>query len=127
FAAEARDLFWNSRFTVSAECDRMGARLKGPKIEAADGGNIMSEGVAFGAVQVPGAGSPIIMLADHQTTGGYAKIAQVISADFRLIGQLRAGDTLRFRAVSPDEAREAYLWERRQLRELRIRLDALNG
>lgn len=119
FPQEAQDVFWSSRFTVSSECDRMGARLSGPVIEARNGGNIISEGVAFGAIQVPGAGQPIIMLADHQTTGGYAKIAQVISADFRLIGQLRAGDTLRFRAVTPDEARAAYLWEHRQLENLK--------
>ena len=72
-------------------------------------GNIISDGIAFGAIQVPSAGKPIIMLADRQTTGGYTKIANVISADFRILAQLKAGDRVRFEKVSITTAQEALL------------------
>ena len=82
-------------------------------------GNIISDGIAFGAIQVPSAGKPIIMLADRQTTGGYTKIANVISADFRILAQLKAGDRVRFEKVSITTAQEALLAQRAALRCLR--------
>ena len=118
FTEAGRRAFWDGSYSVSSECDRMGARLLGPAVQAAVEGGILSEGVCFGSVQVPDGGQPIIMLADHQTTGGYAKIATVISSDFRLLGQLKAGDRLRFRAVTPEAAREAFLFEQKQLERL---------
>lgn len=77
----------------------MGYRLQGERIEHVSDGNILSDGIPFGAVQVPDSGQPIIMLADRQTTGGYAKIACVISADYSKIAQKMAGgvDSLRDR------------------------------
>ncbi|PWC52688.1 biotin-dependent carboxyltransferase family protein [Azospirillum sp. TSO22-1] len=95
-------------YTVSLEADRMGCRLQGPAVEHAKGFNITSDGIPLGAVQVPGTGQPIVMLADRQTTGGYPKIACVITPDVAALAQKRPGDTLRFQAVSPAEARRAH-------------------
>lgn len=96
-----------------------GCRLDGELIEHIKDGNIISDGIAFGAIQVPSAGKPIIMLADRQTTGGYTKIANVISADFRILAQLKAGDRVRFEKVSITTAQEALLAQRAALRCLR--------
>ncbi len=107
FTAAAVRRFLAATFTVSKDADRMGLRLEGPELTHARGYNIASDGVVTGAVQVPGAGRPIIMLADHQTTGGYPKIATVISTDLGAVGRLRPGDPVRFRAVSGAEAEAA--------------------
>ena len=97
----------------------MGCRLDGETIEHVSGGDIISDGISFGAIQIPSAGKPIIMLADRQTTGGYTKIANVISADFRILGQLKAGDHVRFEKVSIRAAQEALLAQRAALKALR--------
>ena len=104
FTEEGLKTFFSEVYTVGAESDRMGCRLEGPAIEHKHGADIISDGIAFGAVQVPSSGKPIIMAADRQTTGGYAKIATVISADFRFLGQLRAGDKVHFILVTVEEA-----------------------
>ena len=111
--------FLSSVYTLTPEFDRMGCRLDGELIEHVKSGDIISDGIAFGAVQVPSAGKPIIMLADRQTTGGYAKIANVISADFRILAQLKAGDKVRFEKVSIAAAQEALLAQRATLNCLR--------
>jgi 5-oxoprolinase (ATP-hydrolysing) subunit C len=100
--------FLGSEFTVTAEADRMGYRLDGPTIEHADGFNIISDGIPLGAIQVPGTGKPIILLADRQTTGGYPKIACVIAPDVAALAQLRPGAKLRFQAVSVEEGTAAH-------------------
>ena len=111
--------FLSSVYTLTPEFDRMGCRLDGEPIEHIKDGNIISDGIAFGAIQVPSAGKPIIMLADRQTTGGYTKIANVISADFRILAQLKMGDRVRFEKVSITDAQEALLAQRAMLRCLR--------
>lgn len=115
--------FLSGVYTVTPEFDRMGCRMEGPEIEHAGPADILSDGIAFGAVQVPDSGQPIVMLADRQTTGGYTKIANVISADFRLLGQLKSGDRVRFEKVSLAAAQEALLAQRASLRLLRHVLD----
>lgn len=95
-----------SEFTLSPQSDRMGLRLDGPAIEHSRGFNILSDGIAAGSIQVPGTGKPIILLADRQTTGGYPKIATVVSADLARLGRLRPGRKLRFAAVSVAEAEQ---------------------
>lgn len=110
FTEDAIVTFLSSPYTVTREADRMGMRLEGPPLtfhDGAVGADIISEGVATGAVQVPAHGRPIVLLAAHQTTGGYAKIATVAGADLWLLGQARPGDTVRFRAVPLAEAQEA--------------------
>jgi allophanate hydrolase subunit 2 len=83
----------------------MGLRLEGPAIPAPRGGEMISEGVALGAVQVPEKGLPIVLFVEQQTTGGYPKIANVISADFHSLGQLRPRDEIRFERVDWETAR----------------------
>ncbi len=94
----------SASYVVSAEADRMGYRLSGPRIEHAHGFNIVSDGIVAGSVQVPGGGEPIVMMADRQTTGGYPKIATVVSADLRRLAQRRPGEGVRFAAIAVEEA-----------------------
>jgi len=91
-------------FVVSKQSDRMGMRLDGPTLAHCAGYNIVSDGIATGAIQVPGSGQAILLLADHQTTGGYPKIATVISADIPVVGRRKPGDCIRFTAVDVAEA-----------------------
>ena len=88
---------------VQEDSDRMGLRLRGPAIEPHTG-HMLTEGVPLGAVQAPPDGQPIILFVEHQTTGGYPKIANVISADFHSLGQLRPRDEVRFEQISMDAA-----------------------
>lgn len=112
FTPEGVATFLGSEYTVTNEFDRMGCRMDGPAIQHKNGGDIISDGIAFGAIQVPGSGKPILMGADRQTTGGYTKIATVISADFRLLAQLKSGDKVRFEAVSVQAAQQALHFQR---------------
>ena len=98
--------FWGSTFRVSTVSDRQGSRLEGPKVEAKDGKHdIVSEAAYFGAVQVPSDGQPIVLLADRQSTGGYAKIASVIAADLGRMAQLPPGAEVQFEEVDIETAR----------------------
>ena len=111
FSAKGRRTFVESDYRVSREADRMGIRFEGPTIEhavsvAKGGADIISDGIAPGAIQVPGAGLPIVLLADRQTVGGYPKIATVASVDLPRLGRLLPGQTVRFQAVSVAEAEE---------------------
>jgi antagonist of KipI len=94
---------------VTAASDRVGLRLDGPPIGTAGRGELLSHGVVRGAIQLPPDGSPIVLLADHQTTGGYPVIGVVMTADHPRLGQLRPGTTVTFRQVTPDAARAALL------------------
>jgi biotin-dependent carboxylase-like uncharacterized protein len=96
--------FLSAPYEITAEADRMGMRLAGPKLRHAKGFNIVSDGIVTGALQVPGTGQPIVLLADHQTVGGYPKIATVISADLPRLGRMRPGGTLRFTAIETTTA-----------------------
>jgi antagonist of KipI len=89
----------DSPYEVLPQSDRMGARLRGPRIEHARGHDIISDGIALGSVQVPGDGQPIVLLVDRQSTGGYTKLATVFSCDIGRVGQARPGQSLRFQAV----------------------------
>lgn len=124
FSEEGLATFLASTYQVTAENDRMGYRLEGTSIEYAAGkdGNIISDGIAFGAVQIPD-GKPIIMMADRQTTGGYAKIASVIRVDLPLVAQLRAGDSLRFKKISIDEAQKLYRQRMNYFKQLAYHLN----
>ncbi len=104
FTPAAVSCFLSSPYRVGREADRMGMRLDGPVLAHAKGYNIVSDGIAPGAIQVPGSGLPIMLLADRQTTGGYPKIATVISADLPAIGRLGPGAQLAFEALSIAEA-----------------------
>ncbi len=98
--------FLESVYRVTPQSDRMGYRLEGPEIQFAGDYNIISDGIAPGSVQVVGNRQPIILLADRQTTGGYPKIATVISADLPRLAQRQPGDSVRFEAISIEAAEE---------------------
>jgi biotin-dependent carboxylase-like uncharacterized protein len=107
-----------SEFRVSQSADRMGMRLDGPLLQHRGGWDIVSDAIATGAIQVPGSGQPIVLLADHQTTGGYPKIATVISADLPVVGRRRPGDLMRFAVVTVEEAEALCRAEERRFAEL---------
>jgi len=100
----ACETFLNSEWRVSATSDRMGYRLEGERIVHSGGHNIVSDGAVRGSIQVPGNGQPIVLMADHGTTGGYPKIATVISADLGRFAQMQAGSAIRFKAISVEDA-----------------------
>jgi biotin-dependent carboxylase-like uncharacterized protein len=105
FPEASQRLFYESRYQVAEESNRMGIRLKGEAVPEGSGGKMISEGVSLGAVQVPDGGQPIILFVEQQTTGGYPKIANVISADLHSLGQLRPRDEIRFERVDWGTAR----------------------
>jgi antagonist of KipI len=98
--------FYAARYRVSPQSDRMGLRLEGPPVRTRGDAQLLTEGVSLGAVQITTGGHPIILFVEHQTTGGYPKIANVISADFHTLGQLRPRDEITFTQVTLDEALE---------------------
>jgi 5-oxoprolinase (ATP-hydrolysing) subunit C len=104
FGEDAVSLFLDSEWKVSATSDRMGYRLEGPVIKHLHGHNIVSDGTVNGSIQVPGIGQPIVLMSDRGTSGGYPKIATVITADFGRFAQIPAGTAFRFKAVSMEEA-----------------------
>ena len=104
FTAEGIAAFLAGPYEMLPQSDRMGARLKGPRIAHARGHDIISDGIALGSVQVPGDGQPIVLLVDRQSTGGYTKVATVGSFDIGRVGQVKPGQRLRFRAVDVAEA-----------------------
>ena len=117
FTAAAIGRLLAAEYRVSKSADRMGMRLDGPLLELRGGWDIVSDAIATGAIQVPGSGQPILLLADHQTTGGYPKIATVVSADLPVVGRRRPGDTLRFVAVTIEAAEALCRDEKRRLAE----------
>jgi 5-oxoprolinase (ATP-hydrolysing) subunit C len=123
FTDAGRATFLESDYTISPQIDRMGLRLTGPKIEhSTKGYNIVSDGIATGSIQVPGMGEPLVLLADRQTTGGYPKIATIITADLGRIAQMPPGTALRFQAVSRAEAVRALTEQRDTLAKFRAGL-----
>ena len=102
---DSRSLLFQATYTVSRDSDRMGYRLDGPKL-AISGENLLSFGLVAGAVQVPSSGQPIVLMADHQTAGGYPVVATVISASLPIAAQLLPGDELRLTAITPQEAQK---------------------
>src|SRR5437588_12389532 len=104
FTDEGVAAFLGSAYEVLPQSDRMGTRLNGARIAHARGHDIISDGIALGALQVPGDGQPIVLLVDRQSTGGYTKVATVGSFDIGRIGQVKPGQRVRFRAVDVAEA-----------------------
>jgi len=123
FSADGKKTFRSSVYTLSDKSDRMGFRMDGPAVERAAGsdGNIISDGICFGAIQVTN-GQPIVMMADRQTTGGYPKLGCVIAADLPLLAQLKAGDKVRFRPVSVAAGQAVYRRQQKILDKLEKRV-----
>ena len=115
FHADAMKAVNGVSFRISPRSNRMGYRLEGPPLRRAHDGELISEPVGMGAIQVPGAGEPILLMADRQTAGGYPKIGHVISADLPVAGQLAPGDFIEFTLCSRQEAVSALIARERQL------------
>jgi biotin-dependent carboxylase-like uncharacterized protein len=127
FADEQKSLFLDSEWKISATSDRMGYRLEGPAIKHLHGHNIVSDGTVSGSIQVPGNGAPIVLMSDRGTSGGYPKIATVISADYGRFAQIPAGTGFHFKALSMAEAQAEARKFAELLRTLPDRLRAIEN
>lgn len=121
FTREGMETFLTTAYTVTEKSDRMGCRLEGRAIETACGSDIITDGICMGAVQVPADGRPIIMMADRQPTGGYVKIANIISVDLPRVAQLMPGDAVQFRRVGVEEAQQLLLEQAEDMKRIRRR------
>lgn len=119
FSRQGIATFLGSTYTVTSDFDRMGCRLEGPFVAPKKTSDIISDGIAFGSVQVPSHGKPIILLSDRQTTGGYAKIATVASVDIPKLVQRKTDHKIRFRAITVQEAQQLIQDEMKELDEMR--------
>ena len=115
FLEEAQKQFYAATYRLTEESNRMGLRLEGPPLISPSGGEMISEGVSLGAVQITAGGLPIILFVEQQTTGGYPKIANVISADLHSLGQLRPRDEIRFEKVEMETAHALLVEQERVL------------
>lgn len=118
FTEEGLETLFGSAYTITNQADRMGYRLEGPKVAHRAAADIVSDAIPLGAIQVPGHGQPIVMLADRQTTGGYTKAAVVLTADLAALAQRLPGEGVRFARSTPEEGA-------RLLAERAERLEAL--
>jgi biotin-dependent carboxylase-like uncharacterized protein len=107
FPASAIASFFDADFALTPAADRMAYRLKGAAVPHLRGHDIVSDGVALGAIQIAGDQAPLVLMADRQPTGGYPKLGHVILADIGRLAQMRPGESCRFRSASLDEARAA--------------------
>jgi antagonist of KipI len=115
FDRDALDRLQASPYTITRDSNRMGFRLAGPTIPLARGADLISDATAFGVLQVPASGQPMLLMADHQTTGGYPRLAAVIAADLGVAGQLAPGDAISFSLCSHGEAVAALISQERVL------------
>ncbi|CDQ20489.1 5-oxoprolinase subunit C family protein [Halobacillus karajensis] len=118
FSKKSQEDLFQSEFQIDSKSDRMGYRLNGKPLHLLEQKNILSEAVTFGTIQVPPEGNPIILLADHQTTGGYPKIGQIASVDLPKVAQMRPGDPLAFEQISHKEAQRLLLEREKDLKQL---------
>ncbi len=122
FTKDGISTFLKSSFTVTSDFDRMGCRLDGPFIAYKDTSDIISDGITFGSIQVPSHGKPIILLSDRQTTGGYAKIATVVSVDIPKLVQRKTDHKIKFEAITVQEAQDLIFKEIKELDAMRKKI-----
>lgn len=122
FTETSRHELVNSEFAITVQADRMGYRLSGAVLELTEKKELISEAAVTGTVQVPGNGNPIILMADHQSVAGYAKIAQVCLVDIPVLAQCGPGTTLRFSLVSAAEAEELWRVHEQYMKEMMLAL-----
>ncbi len=116
FSSKGIDTFYSSEYEITTYSDRQGFRLQGPPIESTTGSyDIISDAVALGSVQVTGEGQPIILMADRQPTGGYAKIGVVASFDIPLVAQTLPGSTIMFKRITLEQAQKLAAIRKREL------------
>jgi len=119
FTHRGIETFLTSEYEITPQADRMGYRLKGPKIKHKLGADILTDATPPGSVQVPGDGMPIILLTDGQTTGGYSKIAVVITIDQDRLGQAKPGDKVRFQKISVVQAQRVLKEQEDQIQKIK--------
>jgi antagonist of KipI len=119
FSEGSKRVFFEQEFQLSNESDRMGYRLQGATLKLETPQEMISSAVSFGTVQVTRKGDPIVLMADHQTTGGYPRIAQVITVDFSKLAQLRSGQKIRFELITLAQAHAALQYREQQLIQLK--------
>jgi antagonist of KipI len=119
FTRQGIATFYSAEYVISPQADRMGYRLNGPKIEHKASADILTDATPSGSVQVPGDGNPILLLTDGQTTGGYSKIAVVISPDQDCLAQARPGDKIRFCRIGVIEAQRIIKAEEEKIQEIK--------
>ena len=120
FHPDSIERFMSGEYTVSPQSNRMGYRLEGPELGHIGGADIISDAIPAGGIQVPSNGQPIILMAERQTTGGYTRIATVISVDLPLLAQAMPGTKIRFVEITIEEAQELYRKQRKQFNVLSI-------
>jgi antagonist of KipI len=125
FTRKGMETFLNSEYEITPQADRMGYRLKGPKIEHKIGPDILTDATPPGSIQIPGDGMPIILLADGQTSGGYSKIATAVSVDQDLLAQARPGDRVRFARVTIPEAYRFFREREENIRRIKKALTSV--
>ena len=123
FTEKGKKTFFSSEYRVSDKSDRMGIRLSGDGVENVNGVDIVSDAIAMGSVQIPASGEPIIMMADRQTTGGYAKIATVITADLPLLAQARPNTRVLFKTVGCRQAMKALKERENSIKRIKRKLN----
>lgn len=119
FSKESQRKFYESSFVVTKNADRMGYRLEGPPLVPVNKEEMLSEAVDFGTIQITPDGNPVILLADRQTTGGYPKIAQIISVDLPIVAQMKPGDRIQFNEVSLEEAQHLHRKEKQYIKMIK--------
>jgi antagonist of KipI len=126
FSSKSKSDFWNGTYFVSPQSNRMGYRLEGPPLSLAAKTDILSSAVTFGTLLVPPEGKPIILMADHQTTGGYPRIGIVATADLCRLAQVLPGKAIHFKEISFREAEQVYIaqehWIEKIRKALRLKL-----
>lgn len=120
FTKESQQGFFESSFQITSDADRMGYRLNGPPLTLSEKEEMISEAIVVGTIQVTPDGNTVILLADRQTTGGYPKIAQIISVDLPLLAHVKPGETLKFKEVTLAEAQTLFLQKEQYIHDLRI-------
>lgn len=123
FSKNALNTFYSECYRVSEDSDRMGYKLKGKAIIPEKSADIISDGIAFGSIQIPSNGQPIVMLADRQTTGGYPKIGTVCSVDLPKLVQCKPGGKVRFKKIDVNKANALYRKQMEQLNKLHVKLN----
>ncbi|TYR79365.1 biotin-dependent carboxyltransferase family protein [Priestia megaterium] len=120
FTEESQQAFFDQPFTVTPQSDRMGYRLKGRTLLFKNEKELLSSAVTFGTIQVPKEGNPIVLLADHQTTGGYPRIGQVATVDLPILAQIPPGKQVAFKLISLQEAQRLLIQQEKQLDHIKL-------
>lgn len=120
FSNDSRHAFFSTRYKITTQSDRMGYRLEGVPVHVSETFDLLSEGVTYGTIQVPSSGQPIILMADRQTTGGYPKIGQIITADLPRLAQMQPNTNILFTEVSLEQAEDALFEMEKTMADIKL-------